>query len=49
VQSAQLFKASDAVFGVAQFAEAGLALRVQNRLNPMAESLLEPYILTKVA
>lgn len=49
VQSAQLFKASDAVFGVAQFAEAGLALRVQNRLNPMAEALLEAYITAKVA
>lgn len=49
IQAAQLFKASDAVFGVAQFAEAGYAMRVQNRLNPMAEALLEPYVVTKVA
>lgn len=49
VQSAQLFKASDAVFGVAQFAEAGFAMRVQNRLNPMAEALLERYVVAKVA
>lgn len=49
IQAAQLFKASDAVFGVAQFAESGYAMRVLNRLNPMAEALLEPYITTKVA
>jgi hypothetical protein len=49
IQSSQLFKASDAVFGAAQFGEAGVALRVQARLNPMAEALLETYCHPKVA
>jgi hypothetical protein len=48
IQAAQLFKAADAVFGVAQYAEAGFAMRVQNRLNPMAEALLEPYCRPRV-
>jgi hypothetical protein len=49
IQSSQLFKASDAVFGAAQFGEAGVALRVQARLNPMAEALLETYCHPRVA
>lgn len=49
VQASQLFKASDAVFGAAQFGEAGVALRVQARLNPMAEALLEHYSKPRVA
>jgi hypothetical protein len=49
IQASQLFKASDAVFGAAQFGEAGVALRVQARLNPMAEALLEAYAKPRVA
>lgn len=49
IQSSQLFKAADAVFGAAQFGEAGVALRVQARLNPMAEALLETHCLPRVA
>ena len=49
IQASQLFKASDAVFGAAQFGEAGVALRVQARLNPMAEALLEAYSKPRVA
>lgn len=49
IQASQLFKASDAVFGAAQFGEAGVALRVQARLNPMAEALLEAYARPRVA
>jgi hypothetical protein len=49
IQASQLFKASDAVFGAAQFGEAGVALRVQARLNPMAEALLETYAKPRVA
>ena len=49
IQASQLFKASDAVFGAAQFGEAGVAMRVQARLNPMAEALLETYCHPRVA
>ncbi len=49
IQATQLFKASAAVFGAVQFADAGIALRVRSGLNPMAEALLEPYCLPRVA
>lgn len=42
LQAAQLFKAKDAVFGVAAFGELG-PLRVRSALNPIAEGLLAPY------
>lgn len=43
VQAGLLFKADDASLGAIQFADAGVALRMQNRLHPVAEALLEPY------
>lgn len=43
IQSTQLFKASDAVFGAIQLGEGGFATRVGRGLNPMAEALLEAY------
>lgn len=48
LQAAQLFKARDAVFGVAAFGEFG-PLRVRSALNPIAEGLLEPYAYVAVA
>jgi hypothetical protein len=42
IQSVQLFKASDAVFGAIQLGD-GFATRVRASLNPLAEALLEPY------
>lgn len=42
IQASQLFKAKDAVFGVAAFGELG-ALRVRSSLNPLAAGLLAPY------
>ena len=48
VQAGQLFKSDDAAFGVAQFAEAGVALRVTSRMHPIAEALLEPYLKPRI-
>lgn len=42
IQSAQLFKSKDAVFGVAAFGEFG-PIRVRNPIHPIAEGLLAPY------
>lgn len=42
IQSVQLFKASDAVFGVLQMGD-GFATRVRSSLNPLAEALLDAY------
>lgn len=42
IQSAQLFKSKDAVFGVAAFGEFG-PIRVRSALHPIAEGLLSPY------
>lgn len=44
IQSAMLFKSADAVFGVTEFANSGVAMRVRSSLNPIAEALLEPYV-----
>lgn len=49
VQAGLLFKADDASLGAIQFADAGVALRMQNRLHPIAEALLEPYCRPRVA
>jgi hypothetical protein len=48
VQAGLLFKADDASLGAIQFADAGVALRMQNRLHPVAEALLEPYCKPRV-
>ena len=48
VQAGLLFKADDASLGAIQFADAGVALRMQNRLHPVAEALLEPYCKARV-
>jgi hypothetical protein len=48
VQAGMLFKADDASLGAVQFADAGVALRMQNRLHPIAEALLEPYCKPRV-
>tara|TARA_R110000868_G_scaffold82598_1_gene233165 strand:- start:1214 stop:1840 length:627 start_codon:yes stop_codon:yes gene_type:complete len=48
VQAGLLFKADDASLGAIQFADAGVALRMQNRLHPVAEALLEPYCRARV-
>ena len=48
VQAGMLFKADDASLGAVQFADAGVALRMQNRLHPVAEALLEPYCKPRV-
>ena len=48
VQAGQLFKSDDAAFGAVQFAESGVAMRVLNRLHPIAEALLEPYCKPRV-
>lgn len=48
VQAGMLFKADDASLGAIQFADAGVALRMQNRLHPIAEALLEPYCKPRV-
>ena len=48
VQAGQLFKSDDAAFGAVQFAESGVALRVLNRLHPIAEALLEPFCKARV-
>lgn len=42
LQAAQLFKAKDAVFGVAAFGDFG-PLRVQSGLNPIAAGILSQY------
>ena len=42
IQSVQLYKASDAVFGAIQLGEGGFATRARP-LNPIAEALIEPY------
>lgn len=47
-QAGLLFKADDASLGAIQFADAGVALRMQNRLHPVAEALLEPYCKPRV-
>ncbi len=47
LQAAQLFKAKDAVFGVAAFGEFG-PLRVRSAMNPIAEGLLSPYAIPAV-
>jgi len=44
IQAAQLFKASDAVFGGVQLGLDGGVFRVRQALNPMAQALLEPYV-----
>ena len=49
VQAIQLFKAGDAVFGGIQVGLDGFVLRVRSSLNPIAEALLEPYSLPRVA
>ena len=49
VQAAQLFKASDAVFGGVAIGMDGGVLRVRSSLNPMAEGLLEGYCKPRVA
>jgi hypothetical protein len=43
IQANQLFKAQDAVFGGVTLGEMG-ALRVRERMNPIAAALLEPYV-----
>lgn len=48
VQAGLLFKADDASLGAIQFADAGVALRMQNRLHPVAEALLEPFCRARV-
>lgn len=48
IQAGMLFKADDASLGAIQFADAGVALRMQNRLHPVAEALLEPYCKPRV-
>lgn len=48
VQAGLLFKADDASLGAIQFADAGVALRMQNRLHPVSEALLEPYCKPRV-
>lgn len=47
IQSVQLFKASDAVFGAIQLGD-GFATRVGRGLNPLAESLLEGFCRPRV-
>jgi hypothetical protein len=49
VQAAQLFKASDAVFGGVAIGLDGGVLRLRSSLNPVAEALLEGYCLPRVA
>lgn len=49
VQAAQLFKASEAVFGGVQLGLDGAVLRVRGGLNPIAEALLEHYCKPRVA
>jgi hypothetical protein len=44
VQSGQLFRAQDAVFGAASFGLDGGALRVRETLNPIAAALLDAYV-----
>jgi hypothetical protein len=48
VQAGLLFKADDASLGAIQFADAGVALRMQHRLHPVADALLEPYCKPRV-
>lgn len=43
LQAALLFKAKDTAFGVAEFAGAGVAMRVQ-RMHPVAAALLDPFM-----
>jgi hypothetical protein len=47
VQAAQLFKSSDAVFGMVSFLDGGGA-RVRGALNPQAEALLERFCKARV-
>lgn len=47
IQAVQLYKSTDAVFGVMQFGD-GFATRVGRGLNPMAEALLEGYCRPRV-
>lgn len=49
VQSVQLFKSKDAVFGVAAFGDTGAALRVKAGLNPIAKALVDHYARPSVA
>jgi len=47
IQAAQLFKSSDAVFGMVSFIDGGGA-RVRGALNPQAEALLERFCKARV-
>lgn len=49
VQAAQLFKASDAVFGGVAIGLDGGVLRVRSAMSPLAEALLEGYCKPRVA
>ena len=48
IQATQLYKAPDAVFGGLSFGD-GTFLRVRSALNPMAESLIEPYCKPRIS
>lgn len=49
VQAAQLFKASDAIFGGVSLGLDGSVLRVRSSMSPLAEALLEGYCMPRVA
>lgn len=48
IQSAQLFKAKDAAFGVASFGDSGV-MSIRGTLNQFAAALLEPYCKPRIS
>lgn len=48
IQAVQLFKSADAPFGGLSFGD-GTSLRIRSGLNPVAEALVAPYALARVA